>query len=49
MLHLDRARAARWTTARLLQNTLWDIEDGEPAIAPAATVLDDALRSAGLA
>jgi len=48
MLHLDRARAARWTTARLLQNALWDIEDGEPAIAPAATVLDDALRSAGL-
>lgn len=48
MLHLDRAHAARWTTARLLQNTLWDIEDGEPAIAPAATVLDDALRSAGL-
>lgn len=47
MLHLDRERAARWTMARLLQNALGDIEDGEPAIAPAATVIEDALRSAG--
>lgn len=48
MLHLDRACAARWTSARLLQNTLWEIEDGRPTIPTAAKVLDDALRSAGL-
>ncbi|MER5492311.1 aminoglycoside phosphotransferase family protein [Streptomyces sp. NPDC002454] len=29
-LGLDRARAARWTLARVLQNSLWDVEDGEP-------------------
>lgn len=45
MLQLDRDRAIAWTAARLLQNTLWDIEDGEPTIAFSATVLDDALRN----
>ncbi|MFF5372018.1 aminoglycoside phosphotransferase family protein [Streptomyces sp. NPDC013187] len=30
ILTLDRARARAWTLARLLQNTLWDIEDGRP-------------------
>ncbi|MFK4790883.1 aminoglycoside phosphotransferase family protein [Microbacterium sp. ZW T5_56] len=44
MLGLDRARAAAWTTARLLQNTLWDIEDGHTAISAAAIVIDDALK-----
>lgn len=43
MLELERPRAATWTRARLLQNTLWDIEDGKPFIDPAAVVLDDAL------
>lgn len=28
-LGLDRARAARWTLGRVLQNSLWDVEDGE--------------------
>ncbi|MFE7166928.1 aminoglycoside phosphotransferase family protein [Streptomyces sp. NPDC057616] len=28
VLGLDRARAYAWTLGRLLQNTLWDIEDG---------------------
>lgn len=45
MLGLDRARAAAWTAARLLQNTLWDIEDGHPAISAAAIVVDDALNT----
>ncbi|WKX71624.1 aminoglycoside phosphotransferase family protein [Streptomyces sp. XD-27] len=26
---LDRQRAMRWTLARVLQNSLWDVEDGE--------------------
>lgn len=46
MLDLDRRRAAAWTRARLLQNTLWDIEDGQPAISAAAKLVDDALLAA---
>lgn len=46
MLDLDRHRAASWTRARLLQNTLWDIEDGQPAISAAAKLIDDALLAA---
>ncbi|MDC0772518.1 aminoglycoside phosphotransferase family protein [Streptomyces sp. HD] len=30
VLGLDRARARAWTYGRLLQNALWDIEDGRP-------------------
>ncbi|MFF7136706.1 aminoglycoside phosphotransferase family protein [Streptomyces sp. NPDC008196] len=30
ILGLDRARARAWTMGRLLQNALWDIEDGRP-------------------
>lgn len=30
VLALDRDRARAWTLGRLLQNTLWDIEDGRP-------------------
>ncbi|MBG7701059.1 hydroxyurea phosphotransferase [Streptomyces sp. MC1] len=30
VLGLDRARARAWTLGRLLQNTLWDVEDGRP-------------------
>ncbi|MEV5973742.1 aminoglycoside phosphotransferase family protein [Streptomyces sp. NPDC051921] len=33
-LGLDRARARTWTLARVLQNALWDVEDGEPALDP---------------
>jgi streptomycin 6-kinase len=43
VLDLDRARATRRTLGRLLQNALWDIEDGEPAIAPSAGALSEAL------
>ncbi|MFS2243082.1 aminoglycoside phosphotransferase family protein [Microbacterium sp. OR16] len=45
MLGLDRRRAAAWTVARLLQNTLWDIEDGHSAISASAKTVDDALAS----
>ncbi|MFF4711187.1 aminoglycoside phosphotransferase family protein [Streptomyces eurythermus] len=30
ILGLDRARARAWTYGRLLQNALWDVEDGRP-------------------
>jgi streptomycin 6-kinase len=33
-LSLDRARATGWTLARVLQNALWDIEDGNPTLPP---------------
>ncbi|PWK64689.1 streptomycin 6-kinase [Streptomyces sp. CG 926] len=42
-LGLDRRRAVVWTRARLLQNTLWDIEDGHTAIAPSQTTMAEAL------
>ncbi|MCE7001153.1 aminoglycoside phosphotransferase family protein [Saccharothrix sp. S26] len=32
--NLDRPRATAWTLARVLQNALWDIEDGETALNP---------------
>ncbi|WP_329117878.1 aminoglycoside phosphotransferase family protein [Streptomyces sp. NBC_01353] len=32
VLGLDRGRAAAWTFGRVLQNALWDVEDGEPAL-----------------
>lgn len=32
VLGLDRGRAAAWTLGRVLQNGLWDVEDGEPAL-----------------
>ncbi|MFE9767648.1 aminoglycoside phosphotransferase family protein [Streptomyces sp. NPDC005808] len=33
-LHLDRQRATGWTLGRVLQNALWDIEDGKSALEP---------------
>lgn len=42
-LGLDRRRTAVWTLARLLQNTLWDIEDRRTAIDPSQTVVAEAL------
>ncbi len=44
VLGLDRARAAGWTLGRLLQNALWDIEDGEPRLAPSALAVAESLR-----
>ncbi len=42
-LGLDRQRAAGWTLARLLQNTLWDIEDGRTTIDPSQIAVAEAL------
>ncbi|MFF7181837.1 aminoglycoside phosphotransferase family protein [Streptomyces sp. NPDC008121] len=33
-LGLDRGRARAWTLGRVLQNALWDVADGEPALDP---------------
>lgn len=43
VLGLDRARATGWTLGRLLQNSLWDIEDGATSLAPASVAMAEAL------
>ncbi|MGW7610071.1 aminoglycoside phosphotransferase family protein [Streptomyces sp. NPDC054766] len=40
---LDRERAAGWTLGRVLQNCLWDIEDGAVALQPEQTAIAQAL------
>ncbi len=42
-LGLDRDRAAAWTLGRVLQNALWDVEDGETALNPAQVAVASAL------
>lgn len=43
VLSLDRQRASGWTLGRILQNALWDIEDGKTALAPAQIAIAEAL------
>lgn len=43
VLGLDRLRATGWTLGRVLQNALWDIEDGETALDPAQIAIATAL------
>ncbi|NUW43819.1 aminoglycoside phosphotransferase family protein [Nonomuraea rhodomycinica] len=40
---LDRKRATGWTFGRVLQNALWDIEDGKAALEPAQVAIATAL------
>lgn len=48
VLGLDRQRAIGWTLGRILQNALWDIEDGQTALDPAQIAIATALlTSAG--
>ncbi|MEU9837955.1 aminoglycoside phosphotransferase family protein [Actinomadura sp. NPDC048032] len=42
-LGLDRKRATGWTLGRVLQNALWDVEDGETALGPAQVAIATAL------
>ena len=44
-LALDRQRAAGWTLGRILQNTLWDIEDGRTALEASQLVIAGAASS----
>ncbi len=46
VLGLDRARARAWTLGRLLQNALWDVEDGRPP-EPRQREIAKRLRNAG--
>lgn len=43
-LGLDRDRAAGWTLGRVLQNCLWDIEDGAHALDPRQVAMAQAVR-----
>ncbi|QUH04470.1 hydroxyurea phosphotransferase [Saccharopolyspora erythraea] len=45
VLGLDRRRAAAWTLGRVLQNALWEVEDGKHALPPADVVIARALLS----
>ncbi|APU15143.1 MULTISPECIES: aminoglycoside phosphotransferase family protein [Actinoalloteichus] len=45
VMGLDRQRAVHWTLGRVLQNALWDVEDGETAINADQTVIAHALSS----
>jgi streptomycin 6-kinase len=42
-LGADRRRAVGWTLGRVLQNALWDIEDGKRALEPAQVAIADVL------
>lgn len=42
-LRLDRRRATGWTLGRVLQNALWDVEDGETALHPAQVAIANTL------
>ncbi len=43
VLDLDRDRALAWTAGRLLQNGIWNAEEGEPGLHPAQLLIGDAL------
>ncbi|GAA1085326.1 aminoglycoside phosphotransferase family protein [Nocardiopsis composta] len=45
VLGLDRWRATGWTLGRVLQNALWDVEDGRTALEPAQVAIAGALLS----
>ncbi|WP_312872954.1 aminoglycoside phosphotransferase family protein [Kibdelosporangium persicum] len=45
VLGLDRQRAAGWTVARALQNSLWDIQDGAHALQPMQVAIAKAVTS----
>ncbi|MEU1122515.1 aminoglycoside phosphotransferase family protein [Streptomyces sp. NPDC005899] len=43
VLGLDRARATGWTLGRLLQNSLWDVDDGKTRLTPSSVAIADSL------
>ncbi|HEY4457534.1 MAG TPA: aminoglycoside phosphotransferase family protein [Pseudonocardiaceae bacterium] len=45
VLGLDRHRATGWTLGRVLQNALWDIEDGKTRLDPAQVAIATVLSS----
>ncbi|WP_073489732.1 aminoglycoside phosphotransferase family protein [Streptoalloteichus hindustanus] len=43
VLDLDRRRAVGWTLGRVLQNCLWDVEDGHTALNPVQVAIAEAV------
>lgn len=43
VLDLDRRRAVGWSLGRVLQNSLWDIEDGKAMLEPTQVAIATAL------
>jgi streptomycin 6-kinase len=43
VLGADRKRAVGWTLGRVLQNALWDVEDGKRALEPAQVAISGVL------
>ena len=43
VMGLDRQEASAWTIARVLQNSLWSVEDGEPGLDPIQIAIAAAL------
>jgi streptomycin 6-kinase len=48
VLGLDRRRATAWTLGRILQNALWDVEDGENRVDPIQAAIFAAFSWRGL-
>ncbi|MGC7102984.1 aminoglycoside phosphotransferase family protein [Amycolatopsis lurida] len=44
-LGLDRQRAYGWSMARILQNSLWDVEDGKTRLQPVQIAIAEALSA----
>ncbi|MDA3645475.1 aminoglycoside phosphotransferase family protein [Saccharopolyspora indica] len=47
VLGLDRRRAVGWSLGRVLQNCLWDVEDGETRLNPVQTTIAETLLPLG--
>jgi streptomycin 6-kinase len=45
VLGLDRQRAAAWTLGRVLENVLWDVEDGATTVDPVLAAIARASRA----
>jgi streptomycin 6-kinase len=43
VLGLDGDRAVAWSLGRVLQNAIWDVEDGETALQPAQVLIAEAI------
>ncbi|MGH8792566.1 MAG: aminoglycoside phosphotransferase family protein, partial [Stackebrandtia sp.] len=43
ILDLDRSRAAGWTLGRVLQNAVWDVEEGATKLQPEQSAVAEAL------
>jgi hypothetical protein len=43
VMGLDRDRAVAWSLGRVLQNAIWDVEDGESALQAPQVLIAEAI------